>query len=84
MATGVVKFFNAEKGYGFIAPDDGGKDVFVHFSNIEGSGYRSLEQGQKVEFDVAEGRKGLEAQKVQGLPGGNQAQSNDRSEENYR
>jgi CspA family cold shock protein len=67
MATGVVKFFNSEKGYGFIAPDDGGKDVFVHFSNISGTGYRSLDQGQKVEFDVAPGRKGDEAQNVRAL-----------------
>jgi CspA family cold shock protein len=58
-----VKFFNAEKGYGFISRD-GGEDVFVHFSNISGSGYRSLEQGQQVEFDVAPGRKGEEAQNV--------------------
>ncbi len=64
MPTGVVKFFNAEKGYGFIAPDDGSKDVFVHFSAIAGSGYRSLEQGQKVEFDVTAGQKGDEAQNV--------------------
>jgi cold shock protein len=63
LATGTVKFFNAEKGYGFISRDDG-NDVFVHFSNIEGSGYRSLSEGQKVEFDVAPGRKGDEAQKV--------------------
>jgi cold shock protein len=67
MATGVVKFFNAEKGYGFIAPDGGGKDVFVHFSAISGSGYRTLDQGQKVEFDVAPGRKGDEAQNVRAL-----------------
>lgn len=64
MPTGVVKFFNAEKGYGFISPDDGSKDVFVHFSAIAGSGYRSLEQGQKVEFDVTAGQKGDEAQNV--------------------
>jgi CspA family cold shock protein len=67
MATGVVKFFNAEKGYGFIAPDGGGKDVFVHFSAISGAGYRTLDQGQKVEFDVAPGRKGDEAQNVRSL-----------------
>jgi cold shock protein len=63
LATGTVKFFNAEKGYGFISRE-GGEDVFVHFSNIEGSGYRSLSQGQRVEFEVAPGRKGEEAQKV--------------------
>ena len=64
MATGTVKWFNAEKGFGFIAPDDGSADVFAHFSAITGSGYRSLEEGQKVEFDVAPGRKGEEAQNV--------------------
>jgi CspA family cold shock protein len=58
-----VKFFNNEKGYGFISREDG-EDVFVHYSNIEGAGYRSLEQGQRVEFDVAPGRKGEEAQNV--------------------
>ncbi|HEX4490660.1 MAG TPA: cold-shock protein [Acidimicrobiia bacterium] len=63
MATGTVKFFNADKGFGFISREQG-EDVFVHFSNIQGSGYRSLEQGQRVEFDVAPGRKGEEAQNV--------------------
>lgn len=63
MATGTVKFFNAEKGYGFISRANG-SDVFVHFSNIQGSGYRTLTQGQEVEFDVAPGRKGEEAQNV--------------------
>jgi len=63
LATGTVKFFNAEKGYGFISREKG-EDVFVHFSNIQGSGYRTLEQGQRVEFDVAPGRKGEEAQNV--------------------
>ena len=58
-----MKFFNAEKGFGFIARD-GGDDVFVHYSNIQGSGYKSLEEGQRVEFDVAPGRKGEEAQNV--------------------
>ena len=63
LATGTVKFFNAEKGYGFISREDG-DDVFVHFSNIQASGYRSLDEGQRVEFDVAPGRKGEEAQNV--------------------
>ena len=63
MASGTVKFFNAEKGFGFISRESG-DDVFVHFSNIEGSGYKSLQEGDKVEFDVAPGRKGEEAQKV--------------------
>ncbi len=63
MATGTVKFFNAEKGYGFISRDQG-DDVLVHFSNIQGSGYRTLQEGQHVEFDVAPGRKGEEAQNV--------------------
>jgi CspA family cold shock protein len=58
-----VKFFNNEKGYGFISREDG-DDVFVHYSNIQGSGYRSLEEGQRVEFDIAPGRKGEEAQNV--------------------
>jgi CspA family cold shock protein len=64
MATqGTVKWFNAEKGYGFIERS-GGDDVFVHFSAIQAAGYRSLEDGQRVEFDVAPGRKGEEAQNV--------------------
>jgi CspA family cold shock protein len=63
LATGTVKFFNSEKGFGFISREDG-DDVFVHFSNIQGSGYKSLDEGQRVEFDVAPGRKGEEAQNV--------------------
>jgi cold shock protein len=63
VATGTVKFFDAQKGYGFISRE-GGEDVFVHYSNIAGSGYKSLEQGQKVEFEVGPGRKGDEAQNV--------------------
>lgn len=66
MATGTVKFFNAQKGYGFISRDDG-EDVFVHFSNIEGSGYRSLEEGQQVEFEIGQGRKGDEALQVKAV-----------------
>jgi CspA family cold shock protein len=63
MATGTVKFFNSEKGFGFISRE-GGSDVFVHFSNIVGSGYKSLNEGDKVEFEVAPGKKGEEAQQV--------------------
>ncbi|MEA2843228.1 MAG: cold shock protein [Actinomycetota bacterium] len=63
VATGTVKFFNADKGFGFIRREQG-EDVFVHYSNIEGTGYKSLEEGQNVEFDVAPGRKGEEALNV--------------------
>ena len=66
MATGTVKFFNAQKGYGFISRE-GGADVFVHFSNIEGNGYKSLDEGDQVEFEVGQGRKGDEALKVRKL-----------------
>jgi cold shock protein len=64
MATGTVKWFNDAKGYGFIAPENGGKDVFVHHSAIGGSGFKTLAEGAKVEFDVREGQKGPEAQNV--------------------
>ncbi|HEX9376684.1 MAG TPA: cold-shock protein [Actinomycetota bacterium] len=63
MATGVVKWFNSEKGYGFIS-QEGGPDVFVHFSAIAGAGYRNLEENQKVEFDVTQGQKGPQAANV--------------------
>lgn len=64
MATGSVKWFNSEKGFGFIAQDGGGPDVFVHFSAISGSGYRSLEENQRVEFETTQGAKGLQASSV--------------------
>ena len=67
MATGTGKWFNADKGYGFITPDDGGADVFAHFSAIQSSGYRSLEENQKVEFDVTEGQKGPQAENIRPL-----------------
>jgi CspA family cold shock protein len=66
MTQGTVKFFNAEKGFGFISRD-GADDIFVHFSNIAGDGYKSLDEGQRVEFDIARGRKGDEAQNVRVL-----------------
>ena len=61
MTQGTVKWFNAEKGFGFITPESGSADVFVHHSNIDGSGFKSLPEGAKVEFETQEGRKGLEA-----------------------
>ena len=64
MAQGTVKWFNAEKGFGFIAQDGGGEDVFVHFSAIQSSGYKSLDENQKVEFDLAQGPKGPQAENV--------------------
>jgi cold shock protein len=70
MPTGIVKWFNAEKGFGFITPDDGSKDVFVHFSAIRGSGFRSLDEGARVQFEVGQGAKGPQAQDVTRTDGG--------------
>ena len=64
MAQGTVKWFNADKGFGFIAQDGGSEDVFVHFSAIQSSGYKSLDENQKVEFDVTQGPKGPQAENV--------------------
>ncbi|MER7821396.1 MULTISPECIES: cold-shock protein [unclassified Streptomyces] len=64
MATGIVKWFNSEKGFGFIQQDDGGPDVFVHFSAIETTGFKSLEENARVEYDVSQGPKGPQAERV--------------------
>jgi CspA family cold shock protein len=64
MPTGTVKWFNAEKGFGFITPDDGSQDLFAHYSAIEASGYRSLDEGQRVEFEVTQGQKGPQAASI--------------------
>jgi CspA family cold shock protein len=64
LATGTVKWFSEQKGYGFITPEDGGKDLFVHYSNIVGDGFRNLQDGQAVEYEPAQGQKGPEAQNV--------------------
>ena len=64
MAAGTVKWFNGEKGYGFITPEDGTKDLFVHFSAIQGEGYKTLNEGQKVEYEATQGQKGPQASNV--------------------
>jgi CspA family cold shock protein len=67
MTQGSVKWFSGEKGFGFIAPDGGGPDVFVHHSAIDGTGYRSLDENQRVEFDVSQGQKGPQAERVRAI-----------------
>ena len=67
MASGTVKWFNSEKGFGFIARDEGGPDVFVHYSAITADGYRSLDENQRVEFEVAQGPKGPQAERVRAI-----------------
>ncbi|HEX6197520.1 MAG TPA: cold-shock protein [Jiangellaceae bacterium] len=67
MPQGTVKWFNSEKGFGFIAVDEGGSDVFVHYSEIQGSGFRTLEENQRVEFEIVQGQKGLQASGVRAI-----------------
>ena len=64
MATGTVKWFNDAKGFGFITPQDGGKDLFAHFKEIRGDGFKSLTEGQRVQFEVTQGQKGLQASNI--------------------
>jgi CspA family cold shock protein len=64
MSEGTVKWFNADKGYGFVSPEGGGEDLFVHFSAIQGSGYKTLEEGQRVSYTVTQGQKGPQASEV--------------------
>ena len=67
MATGIVKWFNADKGFGFITPEDGGADVFAHFSAIASSGFRSLDENQRVEFEIKQGPKGPQAENIRAI-----------------
>ena len=67
MAQGTVKWFSDEKGYGFISPDEGGEDLFVHYSGITGSGFRTLEEDAKVEYEATRGKKGMQAESVETL-----------------
>lgn len=67
VSTGTVKWFNDAKGYGFIAPEDGSQDLFAHFKEVQGSGFRTLQEGQRVEFEITQGPKGLQASQIRPL-----------------
>jgi len=67
MATGTVKWFNDSKGFGFITPDQGGEDLFAHFSEIQSNGFKTLAENQRVQFEVTQGKKGLQASKIQAI-----------------
>lgn len=69
MAQGTVKWFNDKKGYGFVTPDDGGKDIFVHYSAIDGKGFKTLKEGDEVEFEIVKGPKGNQAENVSKIKG---------------
>jgi CspA family cold shock protein len=82
--SGTVKWFNGEKGFGFITPDGGGKDIFVHFSAIQGKGFKSLSENERVEFEVVPGQKGPQAENVTRLEGGQPASTSDQPADSGR
>ena len=77
MLQGTVKWFNSEKGYGFITPEDGSEDLFVHHTGIAGSGFRSLDEGEKVTYEAVRGRRGMQAENVSRVPNGRSFESED-------
>jgi CspA family cold shock protein len=77
MLQGTVKWFNSEKGYGFITPEDGSEDLFVHHTGIAGSGFKSLDEGEKVTYEAVRGRRGMQAENVSRVPNGRSFESED-------